>query len=455
MKENSKFSILFVDDEENILSALKRFFIKENYQVATAISGKIALGLLANTQVNLALIDLAMPGMDGLTLLEKIKKSYPETVVIMLTGHGEVSDAVKAIKLGAADFILKPSSPEELRTKIVHFYQIWKLKHNNDELKDELANHFQFDSMLGNSAVMIKLKKMIAQVGPGDAAILIQGETGTGKELIARAIHNHSERKKNAFIPVDCAALNETLMESELFGHVKGAFTGAHIASQGLFKAADGGTLFLDEIGELPISMQVKLLRSIQEKEIRPVGSTKTTPVDARIVSATNRDLSEEIVKGNFREDLYYRINMIDLSPPPLRERADDIILLARSFIKRFQHAASPVRDIATETIDYLLTYKWPGNIRELENVIRRAISLGKSELILPDNLPDAIYTNRTETSVPPVQRHSGDASMESYEKAAINSALTMSSNNRKEAAAILGIGEATLYRKLKKYFDQ
>jgi transcriptional regulator with PAS, ATPase and Fis domain len=357
--------------------------------------------------------------------------------------------------LGAADFILKPSSPEELRTKIAHFYQIWKLKHSNGELKDELANHFQFDSMLGNSAIMIKLKKMIAQVGPGDAAILIQGETGTGKELIARAIHSHSERKKNAFIPVDCAALNETLMESELFGHVKGAFTGAHIASQGLFKAADGGTLFLDEIGELPISMQVKLLRSIQEKEIRPVGSTKTIPVDARIVSATNRDLSEEIVKGNFREDLYYRINMIDLSPPPLRERADDIILLARSFIKQFQHAASPVRDIATETIDYLLTYKWPGNIRELENVIRRAISLGKSELILPDNLPDTIYTNRPETSVPPVQLHSGDASMESYEKAAINSALTMSSNNRKEAAAILGIGEATLYRKLKKYFDQ
>lgn len=455
MKENSKFSILFVDDEENILSALKRFFIKENYQVATATSGKIALGLLVNTQVNIAFIDLAIPGTDGLTLLEKIKKSYPETVVIMLTGHGEVSDAVKAIKLGAEDFILKPSSPEELRTKIVHFYQIWKLKHSNDELKDELANHFQFDSMLGNSAAMIKLKKMIAQVGPGDAAILIQGETGTGKELIARAIHNHSERKKNAFIPVDCAALNETLMESELFGHVKGAFTGAHIASPGLFKAADGGTLFLDEIGELPISMQVKLLRSIQEKEIRPVGSTKTIPVDARIVSATNRDLSEEIVKGNFREDLYYRINMIDLSPPPLRERADDIILLARSFIKQFQHAASPVRDIATETIDYLLTYKWPGNIRELENVIRRAISLGKSELILPDNLPDAIYTNRPETSVPPVQLHSGDASMESYEKAAINSALTMSSNNRKEAAAILGIGEATLYRKLKKYFDQ
>jgi DNA-binding NtrC family response regulator len=455
MKQCSKFSILFVDDEENILSCLKRYFIKENHQFFTATSGEIALDLMAETRIDLALVDLVMPGMDGLTLLKKIKQSYPETVVIMLTGGGGISDAVKAIKFGASDFILKPSSSEELRAKLLHFYQIWKLKIENEKFRNEQIGHFKFDSMLGNSEVMIKLKRMIAQVGPGDASILIQGETGTGKELIARAIHNHSDRKNKAFIPVDCAALNATLMESELFGHAKGAFTGAHIASQGLFKAADGGTLFLDEIGELPLSMQVKLLRSIQEKEIRPVGSTKTIPVDARILSATNCILAEEISKGNFREDLYYRVNMIEINPPPLRERSDDIILLARFFIKQFKHEVSPVRDIATETIDYLLNYKWPGNIRELENVIRRAISLGRNEFIRPDNLPDTIYTKMPETPDQPLQLQSEDGSIESYEKAAIKNALEMSNNNRKEASAILGIGEATLYRKLKKYFDQ
>ncbi len=454
MNLNSKFSVLFVDDEKMILSSLSRAFIDEDYQINTAVSGKDALTLIDKTTVNIALIDLKMPGMSGIALLKKIKQTRPEIVVIMLTGHGGVGDAVEAIKSGAADFMLKPFSIEELKAKFNQFYQIWALNQENKKLKAELADNYQFDSMLGNSDSMIRLKRMIAQVAPGDASILIQGETGTGKELIAKAIHNNSDRKNNIFIPVDCAALNETLMESELFGHAKGAFTGAHVSSRGLFLAADGGTLFLDEIGELPVPMQVKLLRSIQEREIRPVGSTATTPVNVRIISATNRNLADEISKGQFREDLYYRLNMIELNSPPLRKRSDDIILLARYFIKQFKNQISPVRDLAPETIDYLFNYRWPGNIRELENVIRRAIALGRSELIPPEDLPDTMYAQKLEASETQPIFPLNDSSMDAYEKAAIDNALKISGDNRKQAAEILGIGEATLYRKLKKYLE-
>ena len=449
-----RFSVVFVDDEEMILSSLQRSFIKENFELHSASSGREALDIIESSNIDLVLTDLKMPVMNGMALLQEIKGKYPDVTVIMLTGHGSISDAVKAIQLGASDFILKPFSPEELKAKVGHFHQIWKLSQENKQLRAELSEHFKFDSMLGNSPVMLKLKRMIAQVGPGDVSILIQGETGTGKELIARAIHNHSERKKQAFVPVDCAALNETLMESELFGHVKGAFTGAHVASLGLFKAADGGTLFLDEIGELPMAMQVKLLRSIQEKEVRSVGSTTAVPVDVRIVAATNRNLAEETDKGNFREDLFYRINMIELHAPPLRERGDDLILLVRCFIKQFANQFSPVRDLAPETIEYLNNYRWPGNVRELENVIRRAISLGRSECVLPEDLPDTIYSGKTETLRSVQTITAADSSMDAYEKAAIENALELSGNNRKEAAVILGIGEATLYRKLKKYFE-
>ena len=454
MSLNSKFSVLFVDDEKMILSSLSRSFIDDDYQINTALSGEDALTLLDKTTVNIALIDLKMPDMGGITLLKKIKQAWPEIVVIMLTGHGGVDDAVEAIKSGAADFLLKPFSIEELKAKFNQFHQIWALNQENKKLKAELADNYQFDSMLGNSDSMIRLKQMIAQVAPGDTSILIQGETGTGKELIAKAIHNNSERKNNTFIPVDCAALNETLMESELFGHAKGAFTGAHVSSRGLFLAADGGTLFLDEIGELPVPMQVKLLRSIQEREIRPVGSTATTPVNVRIISATNRNLAYEISKGQFREDLYYRLNTIELNSPPLRKRSDDIILLARYFIKQFKNQVSPVRDLAPETMDYLFNYRWPGNIRELENVIRRAISLGRSELIPPEDLPDTIYAQKQETSETQPIVPMNDSSMDAYEKAAIDNALKISGDNRKQAAEILGIGEATLYRKLKKYLE-
>jgi transcriptional regulator with PAS, ATPase and Fis domain len=297
---------------------------------------------------------------------------------------------------------------------------------------------------------MLKLKEMIVQVGLTDASTMILGETGTGKELVARAIHYHSLRAENNFVPVDCSAISETVMESELFGHVKGAFTGAHISTQGLIRSAANGTMFLDEVGELSRGIQAKLLRTIQEKEVRPVGSTNSYKVDVRIIGATNRDLEQEVVQKNFREDLFYRLNVITINVPSFRDRKEDIPLLARYFIKRFSTNVSPVKDISPEALACLENHDWPGNVRELENVIQRAMALGKGEIILPEDLPENIYISPGTPSqgidVP------AEGSIAINEKAAIQDALAKSDNNRKKAAQILGVSEGTVYRKIKKY---
>ena len=291
---------------------------------------------------------------------------------------------------------------------------------------------------------------MIVRVGPADAPILIQGETGTGKELIAQAIHRHSSRVNSNFVPVDCGAINESVIGSELFGHVKGAFTGAHSTTVGLIRTADGGTLFLDEIGELSLNMQVKLLRTIQEREVRPVGSSTSYPVDVRIVSATNRDLEEAVAEAEFREDLYYRLNVVVLRAPALRERPEDIPLLARYFIRSFASEYSPVKELSREALQCLTTYHWPGNVRELENVIRRAVAMGAGEKIQLEDLPASFSAPNSEMATGGILP--SDSSLAAYEELAIRNALTRSDGNRKRAAAILKIGEATLYRKLAKY---
>jgi transcriptional regulator with PAS, ATPase and Fis domain len=297
---------------------------------------------------------------------------------------------------------------------------------------------------------MLNLKRLIAQVGPDDAPILIQGETGTGKELVARAIHQHSPRLQSNFVPVDCAAISETVIESELFGHVKGAFTGAHISTLGLVRSADKGTLFLDEVGELSPAIQVKLLRTIQEMEVRPVGSSTSHKVDIRIISATNRDLAAEVSQTNFREDLFYRLNVVVVHVPPLRDRMDDVALLAKFFVNNFATNFSIVKDISKEALNCLQNYRWPGNIRELENVIRRAIALGRDEFIQPEDLPPGIFTPPGKVALD--NGLTADDSLEAYEKAAIQNALAKSGNSRRKAAEMLGIGEATLYRKISKY---
>ncbi|MEA3361130.1 MAG: sigma-54 dependent transcriptional regulator [Thermodesulfobacteriota bacterium] len=448
--EQRKFSLLMVDDEPDILTSLKRVFFDEDYHLHTALSGADALSLIAETRIDAAIIDLKMPGMDGLALLKEIKKDYPQIMAIMLTGHGGVKEAVEAIKLGAVDFLEKPFEPERLLAHVAQLHQIWELREENRKLKDEVEFQFGFDRLIGNSTAILRLKQMIVQLGPSNVSILIQGETGTGKELVARAIHQHSNRSNNNFVPVDCSAISETVIESELFGHVRGAFTGAHMSTIGLIRSADKGTLFLDEVGELSPVIQVKLLRTIQEREVRPVGSTNTHQVDVRILAATNRNLEEEVKRGSFREDLYYRLNVVNLDVPPLVKQREDIPLLARYFVKRFRNDFSPVKDISQGALICLESYHWPGNIRELENVIRRTLALGKSDMIMPEDLPPHIYGPAFEPSKGTAFIKSD--SLAAYEKEAINNALHKSGGNRKKASEILGIGEATLYRKIKKY---
>ena len=345
------FSLLMTDDDPSLLSLLRKVFSQEDYHLHTALNSRDALDLLREIKIDAALIDLNMPGMDGLALLKEIRENYPSVMVIMLTGEGGITEAVEAIKLGAVDFITKPFSIEGLQARVRQLYQLWKLKEENRKLREQIEIQFGFHRLIGNATPILKLKQLITRAGSTDETVLVQGETGTGKELVARAIHHHSPRSKNNFVPVDCAAISETVIESELFGHVKGAFTGAHIATLGLIRSADRGTLFLDEVGELSPSIQVKLLRTIQEKEVRPVGSSKSYPVDIRIVAATNRDLSEEVSLGNFREDLFYRLNVVNINIPPLRERKEDISLLAAHFVKRLSTDFTQTKEISREAL--------------------------------------------------------------------------------------------------------
>ncbi len=448
---HTKFSLLFIDDEQSILSFLQRIFFEDDYSIYIARSGTEALLVMKKTRIDAVLVDLKMPGMNGFEVLKKIKNTFPGTMVIMLTGYAGVREAVEAMKLGAVDFFEKPFSPEELHARVRQLHETWMLRQENQKLKDEVESEFSFENLVGNSTPALKLKQMILQASASDVSVLIQGETGTGKELVARAIHHHSPRAQNNFVPVDCAAIGESIIESELFGHVKGAFTGAHISTLGLIRSAHKGTLFLDEVSELSLPMQVKLLRTIQEREVRPVGSSKNYPVDIRIIAATNCDLKKEVSLRNFRKDLFYRLNVLVIHVPPLRKRIEDIPLLSRFFLKRFGKVFLPANDISSEALTCMKNYDWPGNIRELENVIRRAMALGKREKIMPEDLPPKIYTApAAESSQATV--YPSDDSLAAYEKAAIQNALAKCRNNRKKAALMLGIGEATLYRKIKKW---
>jgi DNA-binding NtrC family response regulator len=446
----SKFSCLLVDDDPNIISLLESVFSDTSYQIYSARNGKSALALMEKVKIDATLIDLVMPEMDGITLLKEIKKDYPETMAIMLSGYGCIESAVKAVKLGAVDFLEKPISPEGLRFCLSQLYEKWKAKKENRTPGVKIEPRFGYDELVGSSAEVKKLKQIIAKVGPTNAPVLIQGQTGTGKELVARAVHYQSRRSKKSFMPVDCAAISETVIESELFGHVKGAFTGAHMSTLGIIRSADKGTLFLDEIGELPQSVQAKLLRTIQEREVRPVGSSKRYPVDIRVIVATNRDLEAEVLKGSFNEALFYRLNVVNINVPQLKDRKEDIPLLARHFAKRFTFAGSQVKDISPEALACLEAYDWPGNIRELENAIQRALALGSKNLIRIWDLPKKIYALSAKAS----QTHSKPTrgTLAWYEQKAIQNALTKSSGNRKNAALLLNIGEATIYRKIKKY---
>lgn len=448
--QNHQFSLMLVDDEPAILASLKRVFRKAPYHIHTAANGIAALEILQHTPIDAALVDLKMPEMDGMALLKRIETSWPFIQVVILTGFGGVKEAVEAIKHGAVDFLQKPFEAETIDARINHLYHIWRLEKENKRLKEQVRFQFGFDPLIGNSTAILKLKKMITQVAGSDASVLIQGETGTGKELVARALHHHSPRNDKPFIPVDCGGISETVMGSELFGHVKGAFTGAHESTKGLIRSADKGTLFLDEVGELSLAMQVKLLRTIQEKEVRPVGASQNYPVDVRIIAATHRNLEEEVAQRRFRQDLYYRLNVVVLGVPSLNARLEDIPLLARYFIQQFATPVSVVHKISNEALGCMNTYDWPGNVRELENVVRRAVAMGQNESVKVCDLPESIGSGG-HLCAPTTEDVDRD-SLAAYELAAIRNALLKCDGHRKKAAQMLGIGEATLYRKLNKY---
>jgi DNA-binding NtrC family response regulator len=396
---------------------------------------------------------MKMPGKDGLELLHHIRRIDEELPVIVMTAYGTVSTAVEAMRAGAYDYILKPFDLEEMRAVVGRALAMQKLLRQSRYLQEELEAKYQFEDIIGKSPRMQAVFKLISQVAPTKSTVLISGDSGTGKELIARAIHFHSPREKEPLIVVNCAALPETLLESELFGHVKGAFTGAHRDRRGRFELADGGTIFLDEVGAMSLNLQAKLLRVLQEKEFERVGGTGSIPVDVRIIAATNQDLKKAIEEGTFREDLYYRLNVVPIHLPPLRERKDDIPLLAYHFLRRYsQELKKDIKEIAPEAMELMLNYNWPGNIRELENAIERAIVLGTGERLSADTLPLPLANGPAlrNTAANLSYQEAKKEVLQSFEKSFFSKILSKAGGNVSQAARLARLDRKNLYRKMK-----
>jgi DNA-binding NtrC family response regulator len=446
----SQVELLIVDDDDEFRSTAAKWFARRGFRVQEAPGVNDALRLLQDRQFDVVVSDMAMPGLTGLDLLQRVKELSPECEVILLTGEGTVETAVQAMKLGAYDFLSKPFSLVELETLIQKAYERRRLNQENVQLKVALERTQPNLQMIGESPAMQELFKLIAKAGPSDKAILIQGESGTGKELVARALHEHSSRASRPLISINCTALSETLLESELFGHEKGAFTGAVAAKPGLFEIADHGTLFIDEIGEMPGVMQAKLLRVLQDGSMRRVGSLQERRVNVRVITATNRDLAKEVAEHRFREDLYYRINVMSLELPPLRARAGDIKLLVNHFL-------GAGWQIAPDALRALEAYNWPGNIRQLINVIERAKILAEDQFITTDELPAAILNPTANVGSPasvtslPVAL-ADDGTLSAIEKARVVEVMQQQKGNKSRAAQVLGISRRSLYRLLEKY---
>ncbi|KAF5036687.1 Regulatory protein AtoC [anaerobic digester metagenome] len=447
-----KRNILICDDEKNIRGGLAQAMELEGYESIEAVDGRQAWEIINKTGVDLVITDLRMPNMSGEELLKKIISAYPRMPVIILTGHGTIETAVQAMRSGAVDFFTKPVDLDRLSLVVKKALSDTDLYAEHERLKEEveqLRARNRYDRIIGKSQKMVELMDTVSQVAPTKASVLITGESGVGKELVADAIHELSNRSKGPFIKVHCAALTASLLESELFGHEKGSFTGAVKEKKGRFELADGGTIFLDEIGEIDAQTQVKLLRVLQERQFERVGGEKPISVDVRIVCATNRDLPKEIEKGNFREDLYYRLNVVHLDVPPLRERKDDIPLLMTSFLQQFnQENGRSIEAFSNQARRALLAYDWPGNIRELRNCIESAVVLARTTVIEVEDLPSHIGK----------AQNTGSVSLEvgitlaEAEKQLIISTLAVCAGNKTKAAEILGIGRKTLHRKLQEY---
>ncbi|MBW1683883.1 MAG: sigma-54-dependent Fis family transcriptional regulator [Deltaproteobacteria bacterium] len=440
---SSKARILVVDDERSMQEFLEIFFRSEGYEVVTAGDVESARLHLEGDEFDVVITDIKMPDGSGLDLLHAAHDLSPETMVIMITAFASTETAIAAMKQGAYDYITKPFKVDEIRIVVEKALEKKLLATENRRLRSELRSQVRDRSIVGSSQVMQRVYELIAQIANTKANVVITGESGTGKEMVARAIHEGGERCSQPFVVVNCAAIPENLLESELFGHVKGAFTGAIQNKTGLFEAAGGGTLFLDEVGELPLSLQVKLLRAIQEKTFRRVGGTRDQRADVRIVAATNRLLDEDVKTGRFREDLYYRLNVIEIPLPPLRERPDDIALLVGHFIEKYaRELGKEVTGCSEETMQKLLRYRFPGNVRELENVIERAVALSREATIELESLPPALLNpplpGRT-MRIPP-EGVDLDTLMEEYERSLLLEALVPARGVKKKAAQLLGI---------------
>ena len=454
-------SILAVDDEADFVDALSSILTKHEYSVDTSCSGYEALQMLSIRPYDLVLLDLTMPLISGIDTLKRIQRIDPGLPVIILTGDSRVGTVVDAMKLGAYDFFPKPLDWERLEIAIKNALVTKELRGEVSRLQGQLKSKYSFKQIIGNSKSMQDVFRSLERVVEANVTVSIRGESGTGKELLARSIHFNGHRKQKAFVAVNCAAIPESLLESELFGHEKGAFTGAIARRAGKFEQADGGTLFLDEIGDMPHSTQVKILRVLQERQFQRVGGTETVEVDVRVISATNKNLEEEMKKGNFREDLYYRINVYPIFVPPLRKRREDIPALAAFFLGKYnKEYRRKVKSILPQTLDYLMNYEWPGNVRELENVLERSFLHASDGVLAAEHLPITITSFKEDLN-------SGDSfinlkkvvsltrqitPLKDLEKEVLQQAIKLTNYNMSNAALELGIGRTTLYRKLEKY---
>jgi DNA-binding NtrC family response regulator len=442
-------AILVVDDDADMREMILDMLRDRGYKVTIVGSGLDALRMLGEEDYAVVLTDLRMKGMQGMELLTEIKRNYPAINVILMTAFGSVETAVEAMKHGASDYLTKPVKKDELVRVIERVVREAALRREVDRLRKEVHKEYSFHQILGKSKPMQAVFDLIKRVADSPTNVLITGESGTGKELVAKAIHFNSDRKDAPFIPVNCAAIPEQLLESELFGHMRGSFTDAKMDKRGLFEEAQKGTLFLDEISELPLMLQAKLLRAIQEKEIRRVGANKPVPVDVRIIAATNLNLGEEVKAKRFRDDLYYRLDVIEIKLPPLRDRREDIPLLVESFLRKCgETRGKVVKGVSESALAMLLDYSWPGNVRELENVIERAVTLSRGEKIAPDDLPPNVQGARGDRRVLD-EAAEKTLPLHELEKEYIKKILEKMGGNKYQAAQTLGIDRKTLYRKL------
>jgi two-component system, NtrC family, response regulator AtoC len=441
--------ILIVEDDDLMRELMTKILAGEHYHIFQASSGEEALKLLQEQTIDLVLTDLRLTGMNGLQLLTEVRTFDQEVVVIVMTAYASVETAVEAMRNGAYDYLTKPFINDEIRVMLRRALNQRHLSRENRHLKRELRERYRFENIVGHSEAMEKVYRLIEKMSGISSNVLIVGETGTGKELVARAIHYNSERSDRPFVAVNCGALTESLLESELFGHLKGAFTGAIANQEGFFRKADKGTLFLDEISEVSHGLQVKLLRAIQEREVIPVGSREPLRFDVRLIAATNRLLEDEVKKGTFREDLFYRINVITIPLPPLRDRKEDVPLLVNHFLQKYaQRLGKPSVKILREAMQALVNYDWPGNVRELENMIERAVALCEGDLIERTDLPDKL----TQVKIAIRDLDEYEMTLDALEEQHIKKVLQKVNGDKVKASQILGINLSTLYRKLARY---